>query len=492
MRLCVVAHYGLGGHRGVQATLASLKRFFEWKGMQADVDKFVSNCLHCNGAAGCVKRPYGEAPHATKPSELIHWDYLSMGDGYLFVVKDDATNFIALYPTERADARQTARFLMNWFGVHGPCYEWVSDQGSHFKNEVIAELQHVMGAKHHFMVARCPWANGTVENAMKHVLKAFRALLSEWRMDPKDWPLLSDVVQLICNQSPAPSLGGLAPIEAMMGRAPLPPLALIAVPESNKSTTMEEIMRLRGQEIIEMRNALQIIHQSVAISKSRKREASKVKRNEKARLENFEVGDYVLYLDVYHVNRKLKGQWKGPAQIVKVLSAWVYEIQHLLTAKVREVHASRIKFYADKSLLVTEELKNHVAYNDQGYEVEAFRTCRWNADQKKFEVQVKWRGLEEVDMTWEPAVNLMEDLPQAFEKFIRANANNVTIDQMRKAHGWEFVPRKGGSVASKPKMPSRSPSSTKASPTRKSKRILKRLKSNRNVGQNPPIQEAVV
>jgi hypothetical protein len=55
MRLCVVAHYGLGGHRGVQATLASLKRFFEWKGMQADVDKFVSNCLHCNGAAGCVK-----------------------------------------------------------------------------------------------------------------------------------------------------------------------------------------------------------------------------------------------------------------------------------------------------------------------------------------------------------------------------------------------------------------------------------------------------
>ena len=107
-------------------------------------------------------------------------------------------------------------------------------------------------------------------------------------------------------------------------------------------------------------------------------------------------------------------------------------------------------------------------------------------------MQVKWRGLEEVDMTWEPAVNLMEDLPQAFEKFIRANANNVTIDQMRKAHGWEFVPRKGGSVASKSMMPSRSPSSTKASPTRKSKRILKRLKSNRNVGQNPPIQEAVV
>ena len=115
-----------------------------------------------------------------------------------------------------------------------------------------------------------------------------------------------------------------------------------------------------------------------------------------------------------------------------------------------------------------------------------------NTDLKKFKVHGKWRGLEEVDMTWEPAVSLMEDLLQAFEKFIRANANNSTIEQMRKAHGWEFVPRKGGSVASEPKMPSRSPSSTKACPKRKSKRILKRLKSNRNVGQNPPIQEAVV
>ena len=64
---------------------------------------------------------------------------------------------------------------------------------------MIAELQHVLGAKHHFTAARCPWANGTIENAMKHVLKAFRALLSEWRMDKKDWRIIRDVEQMICN-----------------------------------------------------------------------------------------------------------------------------------------------------------------------------------------------------------------------------------------------------------------------------------------------------
>jgi hypothetical protein len=36
----------------------------------------------------------------------------------------------------------------------------VTDQGSHFKNTVIADLQHQLEAKHHFTTARCPWANG--------------------------------------------------------------------------------------------------------------------------------------------------------------------------------------------------------------------------------------------------------------------------------------------------------------------------------------------
>ena len=466
IRLCVVAHYGLGGHRGVESTLLCLKKHFEWHHMKSDVQRFVGQCLHCMGAAGRVKRPYGEALHATKPNELIHWDYLSMGDGYLLVVKDDASNFLTLYEAERADAATTARCLMAWFAIHGVCYEWTSDQGSHFKNEVIAELRHVLGAKHHFTAARCPWANGTIENAMKHVLKAFRVLLSEWRMDKKDWRMIKDVVQMICNHAPAPSLGGLSPFTAMMGREAMSPLALIKIPGPRKSTTMAEVLKKRGKEVQAMRDALESTHAYVAQSKSKKRAASKARHNASARIGRFEVGDFVLYMDVYQASHKLQGQWKGPAQIVKVSSDWLYDVQHLLTAQVREIHASRLQFYADSTLAVTEQLKDHVAHNDQGFLVEDFSACRWNADVKRFEIQVKWRGLSEAEMTWEPATNLMEDLPTQVSKYLSKNRKDATILRMIKAHGWQVddetdsdevpelvdidwdtVPRKGGSVA---------------------------------------------
>ncbi len=53
----------------------------------------------------------------------------------------------------------------------------------------------------------------------------------------------------------------------------------------------------------------------------------------------------------------------------------------------------------------------HVAHNDQGYEVESFDAARWNEVKKLSDIEVKWRGLDEAEKSWEPAQNLCEDLP---------------------------------------------------------------------------------
>jgi transposase InsO family protein len=108
--------------------------------------------------------------HASKPNELLHWDFLAMTDGYLLVIKDDASKYLLLWETMTVDDHSVARPLLHWFSLFGVPYCWLTDQGSHFKNTVIADLQHQLGAKHHFTTARCPWANGTVENTMKQVL----------------------------------------------------------------------------------------------------------------------------------------------------------------------------------------------------------------------------------------------------------------------------------------------------------------------------------
>ncbi|KAF0684411.1 Aste57867_23606 [Aphanomyces stellatus] len=143
LRLCVCAHASLAGHRTATATLSSLESFCQWTGMKDDVEFFVRRCLHCASASGGAPRPIGEALHSTMPNGLIHWDFVFMGasktgDKYLLVVKCDTSKMVWLFPAPEATATFVKDCLLQWFAVFGVCYEWVSDQGTHFKNQVIA------------------------------------------------------------------------------------------------------------------------------------------------------------------------------------------------------------------------------------------------------------------------------------------------------------------------------------------------------------------
>jgi hypothetical protein len=99
-RLLVVAHAGASGHFGEQATLSNLQRIFYWSSMESDVKVFMRACLHCIVAGPKkVLRPYGPALHATKPNELLHWDFLTLpqsetGAKNVLVLRDDMSGFV--------------------------------------------------------------------------------------------------------------------------------------------------------------------------------------------------------------------------------------------------------------------------------------------------------------------------------------------------------------------------------------------------------------
>jgi IS30 family transposase len=123
--------------------------------------------------------------NATKPNEILHFDFLYIGssrDGkyqYLLLLKDDLSGYLWLVPCRTADAAATFDALMRWFAVFGVVLLWISDRGSHFKNEVVQRVQKELKAKYHFTSANCPWSNGTIEFACKQVIRACRAVLSE-------------------------------------------------------------------------------------------------------------------------------------------------------------------------------------------------------------------------------------------------------------------------------------------------------------------------
>jgi hypothetical protein len=110
LRLCVEAHCRSAGHRAYEATLGAIKKFVARTTIPKDVK---------------VPRPLGTQLHATKPNEILHFDFLYIGlsrDGkyqYLLLLKDDLSRYLWLVPCRTADAAATVDALMRWFAVFG-------------------------------------------------------------------------------------------------------------------------------------------------------------------------------------------------------------------------------------------------------------------------------------------------------------------------------------------------------------------------------------
>ncbi|POM60165.1 hypothetical protein PHPALM_31010 [Phytophthora palmivora] len=106
-------------------------------------------------------------------------------------------------------------------------WDWVSDQGSHFKNLVMEELATLLGVQHHFVTAYCPWANGTVEVVNRQLLKCLRSLLSGRKIPPARWVSVLRVVRTALNHQSADRLGNRAPVTAFTGLPATTPVSVI-------------------------------------------------------------------------------------------------------------------------------------------------------------------------------------------------------------------------------------------------------------------------
>lgn len=424
LRLCVVAHSGIAGHQGIANTVLTLAEHFTWPTLKHDAEKFVRECLHCLCTRGGIitPRPWGEQIHGTKPNEVLHFDFLflglaSTGKKYVLVLKDDASKYVWLRAAVAADSDTVIDALLEWFAAFGVSYVWVSDQGSHFKNHVVKALQHALGAHHHFVTAQCPWANGTVEVANRCILRTFRSLLSEWRLAVDQWERLVPLVQLVVNHTKRESLDGAAPVTGMTGMPAMSPVAPIVCEPTLRPSTLNEIMSIQKSSVKQLVHALDGIHKRMAETATKARRRKKV--SSAVRAANFERGDYVLLSCHSDVGRsKLQVIWKGPCRVSSVVSDWVYEVEDLTNGKVTVAHASRLKFYADSALGNLEEAKCQASHSASQYEVQSLNAIRFNEELLRWEVQVVWLGLALSEATWEPAVNIMEDVPAIFKKFM--------------------------------------------------------------------------
>ncbi|KAH9108266.1 hypothetical protein LEN26_014132 [Aphanomyces euteiches] len=407
-RLCVIAHQGASGHRRIVATIKPVSDKFVWKSLSTDVEAFVRACLHCLCIDGnMVPRPLGSALHAEKPNELIHFDWLAMpraktGMKDILVVKDDMSGFVQLYASETADAAATAKSLMAWFTTFGCVDTWVSDGGSHFKNEVIEKVRKMVGAHHHITTAYSPWANGTVEVVNRLILRTTRALLSEMKLHADEWPLvLLPLVQEALNHQPDDRLGGVAHITAFTGLTAKTPIAGFVHPITKEVYTIDWLDGARRTYLGEIRSAMDVLHRDVAKHIEKLRQQARGRRDRKAQVKfsGFSVGDFVLVGSVVQKPTKLALHWRGPYQVTNVITDHVIEVQQLVPPfEVSLHHACRLKMYHEGGRDVTEDLKAQIAFGDGGFHVERLDGARCVDGQHQ--VLLKWLDLQDEESSW--------------------------------------------------------------------------------------------
>ena len=281
-------------------------------------------------------------------------------------------------------------------------------------------VRKVLCSQHHFTTAYSPWANGTIERACREVLRAVRALLSELRLRPDQWPSVSRIVQSVLNNSPSPQRGNIAPLTAFTGRSPDSPLQSLVCVAADQTLPLSEIKSRQLMNIKELRSSVDAIHRRAHASASAHRASSRARQNtSQATFANFDIGDFVLVAKrEFRGGEKLSLRWRGPYRIVLARSDHVFDVEDLLTKHVASVHSSRLRFYHDPSLDVTADIQAHLAHQNLGYEVQDLLALRYDSDSKEFSALVSWLGFDEADHTWEPLLSLHEDIPSVVLHFL--------------------------------------------------------------------------
>ena len=162
-----------GAHFGVERTYLKIKNYYWWPAMKRSIKTYIRSCMLCQQYNNSRQKRPGQLRPISPPESpfaLIGIDYCGplkrtpRDNQYVLVITDYFTRYVTALALPDCTAETTAQALFNeYFCKFGVPICILSDQGSHFQNQLMNNIEKLIGYNHIYSTPYHPQTNGIVE-----------------------------------------------------------------------------------------------------------------------------------------------------------------------------------------------------------------------------------------------------------------------------------------------------------------------------------------
>jgi transposase InsO family protein len=170
--LAAAHDHRFSAHFGRDKTFEKLRSRCFWPGMYSSIQTHVKKCHGCARFNIRRKKPPGHMKPIEPPTDIFHMIGLDFwgpvqesnnGNRYVIVLTDYLSKFVVAKALPNCTAQDAAQFIVETALTFGVPSQILTDNGSHFRNQLFQALSNILGFEHILSTPYHPQSNGQTE-----------------------------------------------------------------------------------------------------------------------------------------------------------------------------------------------------------------------------------------------------------------------------------------------------------------------------------------
>ena len=328
-----------GAHFSFDRIYNKIKNLYWWPMMKFSIRNYINSCVLCKQYNIARHKKHGHLRSISPPEGpflMIGIDYCGpfkqtpRENQYVLVITDYFTRYVTAIALPNCTANTTAQTLFNeYFCKYGIPAVILSDQGSHFRNQLMQGIQQLIGYNHIYSTAYHPQTNGMVERFNSTFVPQISKLQDS---EQNNWDEYLQAVVFAYNTG-IHKTTKFSPYELVYGRLPRLPINL----RPHQISLSKPIDYLE-----QLKKTLRIFHQASHRNIILQQEINKTTYDKNRLDPHYKIGDKVL-TRIPILRGKLDPRYSPiPKLIVQTLHP-IYIVQDEKTHITSQVHVADIR-----------------------------------------------------------------------------------------------------------------------------------------------------